>query len=118
MGRRNKDRSRPTADQNEALQRMNYLYQAAFLLSLKPEARSKNINMGISRSLIQRMKIVGQKTQVRIVPELKADVCKICHTPQHLYTCQIEILEAPSSNSKTVQKTCKACGFVKKLKRS
>ena len=116
MGRRNKDRSKPTADQNDALKRMNYLYQAAFLLSLKPEARSKNINMGISRSLIKRMKAVGQKTQVRIVPELKADVCKICHTPQHLYTCQIDIIESPPS--KTVQKTCKTCGFVKKLKRS
>lgn len=117
MGRR-KVRSKLTPDQNDALHRMNYLYQAAFLLSLKPESRSKNINMGISRSLIQRMKLVGQKTQVRIVPELKADVCKICHTPQHLHTCRIEILDSPSNPSKTVQKTCKTCGFVKKLKRS
>lgn len=114
MGKR-KDRSKPTPDQKDALKRMNYLYQAAFLLSLKPESTRKNINMGISRSLIQKMKMVGQKTQVRIVPELKVDVCKICFTPLHLKTCHIDILETPS---KTVQKTCNSCGFVKKLKRS
>jgi RNase P subunit RPR2 len=112
MGKR-KDRSQPSPDQKDALKRMNYLYQAAVALSMKQESLSKNVNLGVCRSLVQRMKIIGQKTQIRLVPELKADVCKICHTPLHIQTCKVEIQESPR---KKIQKTCKTCGFAKKLK--
>ncbi|KAL4074224.1 RNAse P Rpr2/Rpp21/SNM1 subunit domain-containing protein [Scleroderma yunnanense] len=71
----------------DIIQRLNFLYQASVLLNTIPSSRSQSLQRNrnkhvtpseLSRSYIDTMKTVGQKTNVKIDPSVKRRLCKGC----------------------------------------
>ncbi|KAK0188263.1 Rpr2-domain-containing protein [Armillaria mellea] len=68
----------------DILQRLNFLYQASVYLngvaSPSPPRRKRVTAGDLSRSYVSSMKIVGQKTVVKMDPSVKRTICKGCNT--------------------------------------
>ncbi|KAK0244448.1 Rpr2-domain-containing protein [Armillaria nabsnona] len=68
----------------DIIQRLNFLYQASVYLngvtSQSPPRRKRVTTSDLSRSYVSSMKIVGQKTVVKMDPSVKRTICKGCNT--------------------------------------
>ncbi|KAK0485346.1 RNAse P Rpr2/Rpp21/SNM1 subunit domain-containing protein [Armillaria luteobubalina] len=67
----------------DIIQRLNYLYQASMSLNgvtSQSSPRRKRVTTSDSRSYVSSMKVVGQKTVVKMDPSVKRTICKGCNT--------------------------------------
>ncbi|KAK0503705.1 RNAse P Rpr2/Rpp21/SNM1 subunit domain-containing protein, partial [Armillaria luteobubalina] len=68
----------------DIIQRLNFLYQASVYLnsvtSQSPSRRRRVSTSDLSRSYVSSMKVVGQKTVVKMDPSIKRTICKGCNT--------------------------------------
>ncbi|PBK74610.1 Rpr2-domain-containing protein [Armillaria solidipes] len=86
MAKKSKDET-PNANSvpnKDIIQRLNFLYQASVYLngvpSQSPPRRKRVTTSDLSRSYVSSMKIVGQKTVVKMDPSVKRTICKGCNT--------------------------------------
>ncbi|KAL8576620.1 hypothetical protein ACOMHN_025095 [Nucella lapillus] len=89
----------------ESFQRINYLYQAAYLcLQQSPP------NPEQSRFYIHTLKTVAEKHVIRLHPEIKRSICKKCYTllvPGITSTCRTK------KKGENAVISCLHCGSVK-----
>ncbi|KAK0438336.1 RNAse P Rpr2/Rpp21/SNM1 subunit domain-containing protein [Desarmillaria tabescens] len=97
----------------DIIQRLNFLYQASvYLNGVSPPQKRKQKRVttsDLSRSYVSSMKIVGQKTTVKMDPSIKRTICKGCDTvlvPGS--TVSIRVKKSPSHGHLMVY-TCTRC---------
>ncbi|KAG1826479.1 RNAse P Rpr2/Rpp21/SNM1 subunit domain-containing protein [Suillus variegatus] len=133
MGKQNKDDiPNPSRVGNrDIIQRLNFLYQASVLLNgmaagpsqvpssncetsdtqNPPKTRQKRVvsTADLSRSYIDTMKVVGQKTNVKIDPTVKRVICKGCHIVLIPGASSILRVKNSKSHGHIVIHTCNSC---------
>ena len=87
MGKKKQKNSEPRLIQHrEIYQRMNFLYQAATLMTTittdtQPQTPSNSKNLAsLGRFYVNTMKTIGTKQVLRIDPSIKRTICKRCDT--------------------------------------
>ncbi|KAG1809428.1 RNAse P Rpr2/Rpp21/SNM1 subunit domain-containing protein [Suillus subaureus] len=134
MGKQNKDDiPNPSRVANrDIIQRLNFLYQASVLLNGMtagpssqvlfstcetddtqdpPKERQKRVvsTADLSRSYIDTMKIVGQKTTVKIDPTVKRVICKGCRIVLIPGASSTVRVKNSKSHGHLVIHTCNSC---------
>ncbi|KAG2132427.1 RNAse P Rpr2/Rpp21/SNM1 subunit domain-containing protein [Suillus bovinus] len=134
MGKQNKDDiPNPSKVGNrDIIQRLNFLYQASVLLNGMtagpsslvpssicetnntqnlPQKRQKRLvsTADLSRSYIDTMKVVGQKTNVKIDPTVKRVICKGCHIVLIPGASSTLRVKNSKSHRHIVVHTCNSC---------
>eukprot|EP00039_Didymoeca_costata_P000134 m.44240 g.44240 ORF g.44240 m.44240 type:complete len:148 (-) comp10073_c0_seq1:1678-2121(-) len=89
---------------NEAMQRMNYLAQAAVMT---------NGNGALSRYFVDNMKKISKKLVLRIDPKLKRQFCKSCNA--WLDPGSNAMFRVRGNHNPRLSITCKVCSKVKIL---
>ncbi|KAK0222063.1 RNAse P Rpr2/Rpp21/SNM1 subunit domain-containing protein, partial [Armillaria fumosa] len=67
----------------DIIQRLKFLYQASVYLNgvtSQSPRRRRVTTSDLSRSYVSSMKVVGQKTVVKMDPSVKRTICKGCNT--------------------------------------
>ncbi|KAG2358478.1 RNAse P Rpr2/Rpp21/SNM1 subunit domain-containing protein [Suillus spraguei] len=116
----------------DIIQRLNFLYQASVLLNgmtagpssqipfdtcesndtqSPPRKRQKRVvsTADLSRSYVDTMKIVGQKTNVKIDPTVKRVICKGCHIVLLPGASSTVRVKNSKSHGHIVVHTCNSC---------
>ncbi|KAG2031575.1 RNAse P Rpr2/Rpp21/SNM1 subunit domain-containing protein [Suillus americanus] len=131
MGKQSKDDiPNPSRVGNrDIIQRLNFLYQASVLLNGMtvgpssfstcetdntqdpPKKRQKRVvsTVDLSRSYIDTMKVVGQKTNVKIDPTVKRVICKGCHIVLIPGASSTVRVKNSKSHGHLVIHTCNSC---------
>ncbi|KAG1777481.1 Rpr2-domain-containing protein [Suillus placidus] len=134
MGKQNKDDiPNPSRVGNrDIIQRLNFLYQASVLLNgmtagpssqvpfstceindtqNPPKKRKKRVvsTADLSRSYVDTMKVVGQKTNVKIDPTVKRVICKGCHIVLIPGVSSTVRVKNSNSHGHLVVHTCNSC---------
>ncbi|KAG2150863.1 Rpr2-domain-containing protein [Suillus clintonianus] len=133
MGKQNKDDiPNPSRVGNrDIIQRLNFLYQASVLLNAvtadlsevpfspcetndthnPPKKWQKRVvsTAELSRSYIDTMKVVGQKTNVKIDPTVKRVICKGCHIVLMPGASSTVRVKNSASHRHLIIHTCKSC---------
>ncbi|KAG1730765.1 RNAse P Rpr2/Rpp21/SNM1 subunit domain-containing protein [Suillus lakei] len=134
MGKQNKDDiPNPSRVGNrDIIQRLNFLYQASVLLNgmtpgpssqvpfstcatnntqNPPKKRKKRVvsTADLSRSYVDTMKVVGQKTNVKIDPTVKRVICKGCHIVLIPGASSVVRVKQSASHRHLVIHTCNSC---------
>nr|CAG8678068.1 4417_t:CDS:2 [Entrophospora candida] len=104
----------------ELYQRMNFLYQAATLMTATSTSNNSSIVSNdnnklasVGRFYINTMKTIGKKQVIRMDPSVKRTLCKKCETlllPS--ITSHVRIKSCPEPG---LQITCKYCNAKKKF---
>lgn len=139
MGKQNKDDvPNPSRVGNrDIIQRLNFLYQASVLLNgmtagpsqvsfstgetndiqKPPKKRQKRVvsTADLSRSYIDAMKIVGQKTNVKIDPTVKRVICKGCHIVLIPGSSSTVRVKNSRSHGHIVIHTCNSCRISRRI---
>jgi len=97
---------------NPAYHRVNFLYQAAFMLNCNSENSSElsDIAQFYSSTLIQ----VAEKAQVKLHPSLKRTICKKCRSVLVAGISSKVSYEGKQKNKSFVIK-CNRCGTIKRF---
>ncbi|KAG0700731.1 RNAse P Rpr2/Rpp21/SNM1 subunit domain-containing protein [Suillus ampliporus] len=134
MGKKNKDNiPNPNSVGNrDIIQRLNFLYQASVLLNgmtagpssqvpsspceandaqNAPKKRKKKVvsTSDLSRSYVDTMKAVGQKTNVKIDPTVKRVICKGCNVVLVPGASSTVRVKNSTSHRHLIIHTCKSC---------
>ncbi|KAG2079120.1 Rpr2-domain-containing protein [Suillus decipiens] len=134
MGKQNKnDIPNPSRVGNrDIIQRLNFLYQASVLLNgmtagpssqvpfdtcesndtqNPPKKRQKRVvsTADLSRSYVDTMKVVGQKTNVKIDPTVKRVICKGCHIVLVPGASSTVRVKNSKSHGHLIVHTCNSC---------
>ncbi|GAB1600803.1 ribonuclease P protein subunit p21-like [Argonauta hians] len=92
----------------ESFQRINFLYQAAYLtLTVNPQ------NTGLVRFYINTLKTIAQRQVLRLDPHLKRTICKKCFSL--LVPGLTAKIRSRGSREKHSVVTCLECGMVKRF---
>ncbi|KAH6569754.1 hypothetical protein BASA50_009749 [Batrachochytrium salamandrivorans] len=107
----------PKAQHMDCMHRLNFLYQAAHLYTVKqhgpntaPQTRSV---AGLSRLLGQQMKLVAKKLVIRLDPHIKRTICKKCHGA--LVPGISSTVRTGAEPSKKLEITCLYCNTIRTL---
>ncbi|PIL35962.1 hypothetical protein GSI_01622 [Ganoderma sinense ZZ0214-1] len=131
MGKKNKDQdpaaSLSSVQNRDIIQRLNFLYQAStYVNSIAPPLdgsisprrgpkKKKNTirhpkdSAELSRCYVGTMRIIGQKTMVRMDPTLKRTLCKQCDTVLLPGSTASVRIRTSGSHRQVVTYTCLAC---------
>ncbi|KIK45135.1 hypothetical protein CY34DRAFT_801988 [Suillus luteus UH-Slu-Lm8-n1] len=140
MGKQNKDDvPNPSKVGNrDIIQRLNFLYQASVLLNgmtagpssqvpsstcetndtqNSPRKRQKRVvsTADLSRSYVDTMKSVGQKTNVKIDPTVKRVICKGCHIVLIPGASSTVRVKNSKSHGHIVIHTCNSCRISRRI---
>ncbi|CAI9720891.1 P subunit p21-like [Octopus vulgaris] len=92
----------------ESFQRINFLYQAAYLtLTVNPQ------NTGLVRFYINTLKTIAQRQVLRLDPHLKRTICKRCFSL--LVPGLTATIRSRRRREKHTVVTCLECGLVKRF---
>lgn len=129
---------RKAKDNDDALQRLNYLYQAANYMALAgarsgKSAQGSNPNsgacakngVGMSRYYCRQLKFLAERSVSRVDPSVKRTICKRCHvalfpgvTANYCAVEESQFLKQPEGNLVGVRRLvieCKACASKKTI---
>jgi ribonuclease P protein subunit RPR2 len=116
--------------------RISYLHQAATYLATQQlldtatsqgekqtataSSPSDKAHQGIARRLVTDLRIVGQKSVIRMAPEIKRSICKHCDTVLiDGSTCTSQVENKSKGGIKpwadVLVRKCNACGFAKRF---
>ncbi|KAG1735133.1 RNAse P Rpr2/Rpp21/SNM1 subunit domain-containing protein [Suillus paluster] len=133
MGKKNKDDiPNPNSVANrDIIQRLNFLYQASVLLNgmiaspsqvpsspceandaqNRPNNRKRRVvsTSDLSRSYVDTMKVVGQKTNVKIDPTVKRVICKGCNVVLMPGASATVRVKNSTSHGHFIIYTCNSC---------
>ncbi|KAL6298363.1 Rpr2-domain-containing protein [Sparassis latifolia] len=141
MGKKNKDQppnvSLGSVTSRDIIQRINFLYQAsAYLASIskskngklllhrgsKTDERQKGAKARhpastaeLSRSYIRSMRVIGQKTTVKLDPNIKRTLCRGCNVVLIPGSTVATRVKKSSSHGHTVVYTCTACNTTRRI---
>ncbi|KAK0485300.1 RNAse P Rpr2/Rpp21/SNM1 subunit domain-containing protein, partial [Armillaria luteobubalina] len=103
----------------DIIQRLNFLYQASVYLngvtSQSPSRRRRVSTSDLSRSYVSSMKVVGQKTVVKMDPSIKRTICKGCNTilvPGSMVTIRVN---KSASRGHVMVYTCTHCKTTRRI---
>lgn len=130
---------KPESIQNKALySRISYLHQAATYLATRQlraadtanpqgerqmntaSSSSDKAHQAIARRLVSDLRSVGQKSVIRMAPEIKRSICKYCDAVLiDGSTCTSEIENKSNGGKKpwadVLVRKCNSCGFAKRF---
>ncbi|OAX44111.1 Rpr2-domain-containing protein [Rhizopogon vinicolor AM-OR11-026] len=133
MGKKNNDIPNPNSVANrDIIQRLNFLYQASVLLNgmtagassqvpcspceaddahNRPKKRRRKVvsTADLSRSYVDTMKVVGQKTNVKIDPTVKRVICKGCNIILIPGASSTVRVKSSTSHGHLIVYTCNSC---------
>ncbi|KAM5534584.1 hypothetical protein V8D89_011788 [Ganoderma adspersum] len=137
MGKKNKDQepgaNLSSVQNRDIIQRINFLYQAStYVNSIAPPSdgaisshrsskKKKNTirhpknTAELSRCYVGAMRIIGQKTMVRMDPTLKRTLCKQCDTVLLPGSTASVRIKTSSSHRQVVTYTCLACRACRRI---
>jgi ribonuclease P protein subunit RPR2 len=108
MGKKKKKSAGVILPQRDAMNRINYLYQAALCLSFQSPP-----NICLARCYINTMKTISKRLVIKLDPSIKRWVCKSCDTPLIPGVSCTGRLRA--RRQKHVVIKCTTCGTIKRF---
>ncbi|CAG8460857.1 14549_t:CDS:2 [Ambispora leptoticha] len=76
QGKKNQQQQQHGVENRELYQRMNFLYQAAALMTTTTFVQESTRSLG--RFYVNTMRNISKKQVLRIVPSIKRNICKRC----------------------------------------
>ncbi|KAI9313114.1 RNAse P Rpr2/Rpp21/SNM1 subunit domain-containing protein [Dichotomocladium elegans] len=114
MGKKKGAAAGPSQEHLQIYQRMNYLYQAATLMSTighqQTQTKSDVSTVPLGRYYNNTMKKIGKRLLLRADPTIKRTICKRCDT-----TLIPTLTATVRAHERASMIQCKTCGTQKKL---